>query len=348
MPFDSRPPGNNRGYFDPLGYPQKNGAANGARSGDRQVLSVSDLNRQAKRLLEVSFPSIWVEGELSNIAQPRSGHWYFTLKDAGAQVRCAMFRGSNAKVRFRPQEGQLVLIRAKVSLYEGRGDYQLIAEHMEEAGTGALQRAFEELKNRLSLEGLFAQELKKPLPTMATHVAVVTSPTGAAIQDILTVFKRRFPAMKITVLPSLVQGAEAAPQIIQALALAARIPNLDAVIVGRGGGSLEDLWPFNEESVARAIADCPLPVVSAVGHEVDFTIADFVADHRAPTPSAAAGDPQPRPAGTPQYPAGLSTNAGPLAGQPASASPEPPQPSAPAAATPRRTTQGAEPAPGRT
>ncbi|MTI15279.1 exodeoxyribonuclease VII large subunit [Sansalvadorimonas verongulae] len=268
-------------HFDPFGYtPQA--------PGERKVLSVSDLNRQAKRLLEVSFPSIWVEGELSNVARPRSGHWYFTLKDAGAQVRCAMFRGSNMRVRFQPAEGQQVLIRAKVSLYEGRGDYQLIAEHMEEAGTGALQRAFEELKNRLSREGLFDAGHKKPLPRIPSHVAVVTSPTGAAVRDILTVFRRRYPALKITVIPALVQGAEAAPQIVHALELAEQLPGVDAIIAGRGGGSLEDLWPFNEESVARAIARCSIPVISAVGHEIDFTIADFVADHRAPTPSAAA------------------------------------------------------------
>ena len=268
-------------HFDPLGYTPQT-------PGERKVLSVSDLNRQAKRLLEVSFPSIWVEGELSNVARPRSGHWYFTLKDAGAQVRCAMFRGSNIRVRFQPVEGQQILIRAKVSLYEGRGDYQLIAEHMEEAGAGALQRAFEELKNRLAREGLFDAEHKKPLPTIPSHVAVITSPTGAAIRDILTVFQRRYPALKITIIPALVQGVEAAPQIVRALELAEQLPGVDAIIAGRGGGSLEDLWPFNEESVARAIARCTVPVVSAVGHEIDFTIADFVADHRAPTPSAAA------------------------------------------------------------
>ena len=273
MPYD----------YDPLGYHQAP-----TSPAERKVLSVTDLNRQAKRLLEVSFPSIWVEGELSNFARPRSGHWYFTLKDAGAQVRCAMFRGSNLRVRFQPAEGQKVLVRAKVSLYEGRGDYQLIAEHMEEAGAGALQRAFEELKNKLAQEGLFNNDLKKTLPSMPSHVAVVTSPTGAAIQDILTVFRRRYPALHITVIPTAVQGAEAASQIVHALSLAAELPDVDAIIVGRGGGSMEDLWPFNEEAVARAIAASPVPVVSAVGHEVDFTISDFVADYRAPTPSAAA------------------------------------------------------------
>ncbi len=271
-------------YFDPLQFQPDNASG----PNERKVLSVSDLNRQAKRLLEVSFPSIWVEGELSNVARPGSGHWYFTLKDSGAQVRCAMFRGSNLRVRFQPVEGLQVLIRAKVSLYEGRGDYQLIAEHMEEAGTGALQKAFEQLKNKLAAEGLFAKENKKPLPNMPTHIAVVTSPTGAAIRDILTVFRRRFPAMTITVIPTLVQGNEAAQQIVKALQQAQQQEQVDAIIVGRGGGSLEDLWPFNEECVARAIAACSIPVISAVGHEVDFTIADFTADYRAPTPSAAA------------------------------------------------------------
>ncbi len=277
---------NNR--YDPLAYNPGNQSSQTQDAGQRQILSVSALNRQAKNLLEVSFPSIWVEGELSNLARPRSGHWYFTLKDAGAQVRCAMFRGNNSRVRFQPSEGQQVLIRARVSLYEGRGDYQLIAEHMEEAGAGALQRAFEELKARLAAEGLFAQENKRPLPNMPQHIAVVTSPTGAAIRDILTVFRRRFPALKITVVPTAVQGNEAAQQIVYALHQATNLPNVDAIIVGRGGGSIEDLWPFNEEAVARAIAQCPIPIVSGVGHEVDFTIADFVADHRAATPSAAA------------------------------------------------------------
>ena len=266
--------------YDPMGYEPK--------TEERKVLSVSDLNRQAKRLLEVSFPSIWIEGELSNVARPRSGHWYFTLKDDSAQVRCAMFRNANMKVRFQPAEGMQVLIRAKVSLYEGRGDYQLIAEHMEEAGAGALQRAFEELKRKLAAEGLFAEESKHPLPAMPSHIAVVTSPTGAAIRDILTVFQRRFPAMAITVIPSAVQGNDAAPQIVKAIKQAEQLVDIEAIIVGRGGGSMEDLWPFNEDIVARAIAACPIPVISAVGHEVDFTIADFVADHRAPTPSAAA------------------------------------------------------------
>ena len=275
-------------HFDPPQFQPANSSTGHSGTTHRQVFSVSDLNRQAKQLLEVSFPAVWVEGELSNLARPNSGHWYFTLKDSKAQVRCAMFRGSNIKVRLQPNEGMQVLIRARVSLYEGRGDYQLIAEHMEEAGAGALQKAFEQLKNRLAAEGLFAEEHKQPLPKMPTHIAVVTSPSGAAIRDILTVFRRRFPALAITIFPTMVQGNEAAPQIVKALQQAQQLNNVDAIIVGRGGGSIEDLWPFNEESVARAIYACQIPVVSAVGHEVDFTIADFVADHRAPTPSAAA------------------------------------------------------------
>jgi exodeoxyribonuclease VII large subunit len=255
---------------------------------ERDIISVSQLNRRAKQLLETHLPLLWVEGELSNVSVPSSGHWYFTLKDSDAQVRCAMFRNRNMMVRFKPQQGQHVLVRARVSLYEGRGDYQIIAEHMEEAGAGALQRAFDELKAKLAREGLFELEHKKPLPLIPQHIAVITSPTGAAIRDILNVLERRFPAIPVTVIPVAVQGKEAAPQIVKAIALANRAELFDVVIVGRGGGSLEDLWPFNEEIVARAIFASELPVVSAVGHEGDFTIADFVADLRAPTPSAAA------------------------------------------------------------
>ena len=255
---------------------------------DRDVLSVSQLNRKAKQLLETHLPLLWVEGELSNVSQPSSGHWYFTLKDEQAQVRCAMFRNRNMLVRFAPRQGQQVLIRARVSLYEGRGDYQLIVEHMEEAGFGALQRAFEALKLKLANEGLFDDAYKQPLPSLPKHIAVITSPTGAAIRDVLSVLNRRFPAIPVTVIPVAVQGKEAAPQIVRAIDLANRAGLFDVVILARGGGSLEDLWPFNEESVARAIHASELPIVSAVGHEVDFTIADFVADLRAPTPSAAA------------------------------------------------------------
>ena len=255
---------------------------------EREVISVTQLNRRAKQLLETHMPLLWVEGELSNVSIPSSGHWYFTLKDSDAQVRCAMFRNRNMTVRFKPQQGQHVLIRARVSLYEGRGDYQIIAEHMEEAGAGALQRAFDELKIKLENEGLFDPQFKKALPPLPKHIAVITSPTGAAIRDILNVLERRFPSIPVTVTPVAVQGKEAASQIVKAITLANCAGLFDVVILGRGGGSLEDLWPFNEESVARAIFASDLPIVSAVGHEVDFTIADFVADLRAPTPSAAA------------------------------------------------------------
>lgn len=254
----------------------------------RNVISISELNRQAKRLLEISFPSIWIEGEISNFVRPSSGHWYFTLKDRSAQVRSAMFRNSNLRVQLSPKDGIQVLVRARVSLYEGRGEYQLIVDHMEEAGEGVLRLAFETLKNRLAKEGLFDEIHKQPLPSMPTHIGVITSPTGAVICDILTVLNRRFPATQVTIIPTAVQGKEAAGQIVNALQLAGRTRYIDALILGRGGGSLEDLWPFNEESVVRAIVDCKLPIVSAVGHEIDYTLADLAADHRAATPSIAA------------------------------------------------------------
>lgn len=255
---------------------------------NRDVLSVSQLNRRAKMLLETQLPLLWIEGEISNLSQPSSGHWYFTLKDSAAQIRCAMFKGRNSRVRFAAQHGQQVLVRAKVSLYEGRGDYQLIVEHMEEAGIGALQRAFDELKYKLEQEGLFLEEHKKPLPTQPKRVALITSPTGAAVQDMVSVFARRYPLIDLVILPVAVQGVEAPAQIARAINMACRMRNIEAIIVGRGGGSLEDLWAFNEEIVARAIFASKIPLVSAVGHETDFTIADFVADSRAPTPSAAA------------------------------------------------------------
>lgn len=257
------------------------------------TLTVSQLNRQARTLLESHFDFIWVEGEVSNFAAPSSGHWYFSLKDGNAQVRCAMFRNRNQRVRFTPDNGDHIRLRCRVSLYEGRGEFQLIVEHLEHAGAGALQAAFEKLKAALLAEGLFNPERKKPLPESISHLGVITSPTGAAIHDILTVLKRRCPAIAVSVLPVAVQGEGAAAEIVAAIENANRWQregriHLDALIVGRGGGSLEDLWPFNEESVARAIAASELPIVSAVGHEVDFTIADMAADHRAPTPSAAA------------------------------------------------------------
>ncbi len=254
----------------------------------REVYTVSRLNREVKLLLEHGLPLIWIEGEISNLSRPRSGHLYFTLKDEQAQVRCAMFRGRNRLLGFEPENGMHVLARVRVSLYEPRGDYQLIVEHMEESGDGALRRAFEALKRRLQAEGLFDEARKRPLPRLPRRIGVVTSPTGAAIRDILHVLRRRFPAIPVMVYPTSVQGEAAAGEIVAALARAGARAECDVLILARGGGSLEDLWPFNEERVARAIAACPIPVVSGVGHEVDFTIADFVADRRAPTPSAAA------------------------------------------------------------
>jgi len=254
----------------------------------RQAMTVSDLNRQAKRLLEVSLGQVWVMGELSSLSRPGSGHWYFSLKDDKAQVRCAMFRGFNQRLRFIPKEGDQIIVRAKVSLYEGRGDYQLIVEHIEPAGLGQLQAAFEALKLKLSQEGLFDPAHKKTIPPLNARIVVITSASGAVIHDIISVTKRRFPASEILLLPVTVQGDGAAREIAKAIELANRQQVGDVLIVGRGGGSLEDLWAFNEEVLARAIHASELPVVSAVGHETDVTIADWVADYRAPTPSAAA------------------------------------------------------------
>ena len=257
----------------------------------RDVISVTSLNRMARSLLENHFGNVTVEGEISNLSTPGSGHWYFTLKDEGSQIRCAMFRNSNMSVRFRPRDGMQIIVRGRLSIYEGRGDYQLIASSLEEAGDGALRRRFEMLKQKLSEEGLFASERKRAMPEHVRHIGVVTSATGAVIRDIVSVLGRRFPAIKITLLPVPVQGVEAIPAIVKAIALANKRANelaIDVLIVGRGGGSLEDLQAFNEEAVARAIFESQLPIVSAVGHETDFTIADLVADLRAPTPSAAA------------------------------------------------------------
>ena len=252
------------------------------------ALSVSQLTRQVKGLLETSFMEVQVEGEISGLTRPASGHWYFTLKDERAQIRCAMFRNRNRLLKQAPADGEQVLVRAKVSLYEARGDFQLIVESIEPAGRGALQRAFEELKARLEREGLFAMEHKQPVPVPPRHLGLVTSGTGAAIRDILTVLNRRFPGLPVTLYPTPVQGADATAGIVAAIERAHRHGRCDALIVGRGGGSLEDLWCFNEEAVARAIFNSRLPIISAVGHEVDVTIADLVADQRAPTPSAAA------------------------------------------------------------
>jgi len=254
----------------------------------RDVYTPSRLNREARRLLERGLPVLWLEGEISNLSRPASGHWYFSLKDQAAQLRCAMFRQRNLQAACSPRDGLQVLVRGKVSLYEPRGDYQLIVEHMEEAGEGALRRRFELLKARLAEEGLFAEARKQPLPALPRRIGVITSPTGAAVRDILNVLKRRFPAIPVLVYPVPVQGESAAGRIAAAIRLAASRRDCDVLILARGGGSLEDLWAFNEEIVARAIADCAIPVVSGVGHETDVTIADFVADVRAPTPSGAA------------------------------------------------------------
>jgi exodeoxyribonuclease VII large subunit len=253
----------------------------------RPVLTVSQLNKQARLTIEERFQLIWVTGELSNFARPRSGHWYFTLKDTGAQVRCAMFANSNRRVQMQPADGQQVLVRGRVSLYEGRGDFQIIADQMEPAGEGVLRQAFDALKIKLADEGLFDRDRKQSIPDLPKHIAVVTSPTGAALQDVLAVWQRRFPTLKVTVIPTAVQGPEAESQVLNALNAASKLAP-DAILLTRGGGSLEDLWTFNLESVARAVASIQIPIVSAIGHEIDIAITDFVADLRAPTPSVAA------------------------------------------------------------
>jgi len=254
----------------------------------REIYTVSALNSAVREWLEEGFALVWVEGELSNLARPSSGHWYFSLKDDAAQVRCAMFRGRNRVVGFAPENGSQVLILARVGLYEARGEYQLVVEDMEPAGDGALRRAFEALKKKLALEGLFDGKHKRPLPTLPRRVGVITSPTGAAIRDILAVTKRRFPGIPVILYPVPVQGETAASEITRMVELAGGRAECDVLILGRGGGSLEDLWCFNDESLARAIHACPIPVVTGIGHEVDITIADLVADVHAPTPSAAA------------------------------------------------------------
>ncbi|HBI9887585.1 TPA: exodeoxyribonuclease VII large subunit [Escherichia coli] len=252
------------------------------------IFTVSRLNQTVRLLLEHEMGQVWISGEISNFTQPASGHWYFTLKDDNAQVCCAMFRNSNRRVTFRPQHGQQVLVRANITLYEPRGDYQIIVESMQPAGEGLLQQKYEQLKAKLQAEGLFDQQLKKPLPSPAHCVGVITSKTGAALHDILHVLKRRDPSLPVIIYPTAVQGDDAPGQIVRAIELANLRNECDVLIVGRGGGSLEDLWSFNDERVARAIFASRIPIVSAVGHETDVTIADFVADLRAPTPSAAA------------------------------------------------------------
>jgi exodeoxyribonuclease VII large subunit len=254
----------------------------------REIFTISRLNREARTLLERGLGSVWLEGEISNLSRPGSGHWYFSLKDAAAQVRCAMFRQRNLLVRFPVRDGSHVVARGRVSLYEARGEFQVVIEHIEEAGEGLLRRRFEELKQQLNAEGLFDARHKQSLPALPRRIGVVTSPTGAAIRDILHILRRRFPAVPVLIYPVAVQGEAAPREIEQALRLAGQRRDCDVLIVARGGGSLEDLWAFNDEAVARAMFACPIPIVSGVGHEVDVTIADFVADERAPTPSGAA------------------------------------------------------------
>ena len=254
----------------------------------QQILSVAELTKAIKGELEEQFANVWVEGEISNLATPRSGHMYFTLKDEKAQVRGVIFKFAGRRLNFLPENGMKVLVRGSLSVYEPRGEYQIIINYAEPRGAGALQAAFEQLKARLNEEGLFDNTHKKPLPLLPKKIGVVTSATGAAIRDILQVINRRFANVHVLVAPVLVQGADAPQAIVKAIEMCNQLPDLDVLIVGRGGGSLEDLWAFNDELVARSIFASKIPVISAVGHEVDFTIADFVADLRAPTPSAAA------------------------------------------------------------
>ena len=254
----------------------------------RTVYTPTRLNQQARLLLERNFGVLWVEGEISNLSRPGSGHWYFSLKDASAQLRCAMFRQRNLLANFQPADGMLVQVRGRVSLYEPRGDYQFLVDHMEQAGEGALRRRFDLLKAKLAAEGFFESARKRPLPRVPKRIGVVTSPTGAALRDLLHILRRRFCAVPVLIYPTKVQGATAAVPVASALRIASARAECDVLVLARGGGSLEDLWAFNEEIVARAIYECRIPVVSGVGHETDFTIADFVADVRAPTPSGAA------------------------------------------------------------
>ena len=257
-------------------------------AGTRDIYSVSRLNREVRAVIEGNFGALWLEGEISNLARPASGHWYFTLKDPSAQVRCAMFRMKTQQVRFKVAEGSQVLAYARVGMYEPRGEFQLVIEHLEPAGEGLLQLQFEALKKKLAAEGLFDAARKRPLPAWPRAIGVVTSGTGAALRDILHVLARRNPGIPVIVYPCAVQGAAAVPEIVAALKAANRRAECDVLLVARGGGSLEDLWAFNEEAVVRAVCASDIPVVSGVGHEIDFTLTDFAADVRAPTPSAAA------------------------------------------------------------
>lgn len=253
-----------------------------------EIYTVSRLNAEVRLTLELQFRQLWLCGEISNFVAASSGHWYFSLKDTAAQVKVAMFKQANRNAAFMPRNGQQVLIRARISVYEPRGEYQLLVDFIEPAGDGLLRQQYEMLKAKLTAEGLLAPERKKPLPSQVRRIGVITSPTGAAVRDILTVLARRAPALEVIIYPALVQGAQAAQDLQAALSHAIRRNEVDVLIIGRGGGSLEDLYCFNDEQLARQIAHCPLPIVSAVGHEIDFTIADFVADVRAATPSAAA------------------------------------------------------------
>lgn len=252
------------------------------------IFTVASLNAEVRQMLEQGFGTVWLLGEISNFSSPSSGHWYFTLKDEQAQIKAAMFRNSNQRVRLRPQHGMQVLVRAKLTVYEPRGDYQLIVEHMEDAGAGLLQQRYEQLKQRLQQAGLFEASLKQPLPAAIRRVGIITSPTGAAIRDILAVLKRRDPSIEVIIYPSAVQGQAATAELLAMLQRAIDRNEVDVLIMARGGGSLEDLWCFNDEQLAYALHSCPIPTISAIGHEVDFTICDFVADVRAATPSAAA------------------------------------------------------------
>lgn len=254
----------------------------------RPVLTVSQLTSMVKGILEENFALVWVEGEVSNLRTPSSGHIYFTLKDETSQIRVVMFRGRGSFLKFRLEDGLHIILRGNITVYETRGEYQILADYIEPVGAGALQLAFEQLKERLSKEGLFDKARKRPIPMVPKKVGIITSPTGAAIRDMLHILGRRFANLHTLIYPVRVQGAEAPPEIIQALRDMNTVPDLDVIIAGRGGGSIEDLWAFNDEGVARAIYNSRVPVISAVGHETDFTIADFVADLRAPTPSAAA------------------------------------------------------------
>lgn len=258
------------------------------RSDTRDIFSVSEINHQLKQIISATFPLLWVEGEISNLARPASGHIYFSLKDANAQIRCVMFRGSQQKVPFEIENGLQVVVRAKVGVYEPRGDLQLIADEMEEAGFGALQRQFEALKKKLHTEGLFAEERKKDIPTFPIEIAIITSPSGAAIKDFLKVVQRRYPLAKKSLYSVPVQGDQAASIINSAVKAVNSHKKADVIVLIRGGGSIEDLWAFNDEQLARTIAESKIPVVTGIGHEIDYTIADFVADLRAPTPSIAA------------------------------------------------------------